>query len=69
MGTEQNTELFANLVPPCDGNPATGTGMTNPALAEGGTVQRHAGIAGVGDLTDAHDWSGAVVKVTIERTG
>jgi hypothetical protein len=67
-GTETNTELFADLVPPCSSF-VTGTGMTNPALAEGGTVQRHAGIAGVGDLTGAHDWSGAVVKVTIERTG
>jgi hypothetical protein len=68
-GTEMNTELFADLVPPCDGDPGTGTGMSNPALAEGGTVGRHPGIAGVGDLTDAHAWSGPVVQVTIERTG
>ncbi len=68
-GTEVNTELFADLVPPCDGDPLTGTGVTNPALAEGGTVHRHAGIMGVGDLTEAHAWSGPVLKVTIERTG
>jgi len=68
-GTEVNTELFADLVPPCDGDMSTGTGMTNPALAEGGTIQRHAGIQGVGDLTEAHAWHGAVLKVTIERTG
>ncbi len=68
-GTEMNTELFNDLVPPCDGNLDTGTGMSDPALAEGGTIQRHAGIAGVGDLIDAHDWSGPVVQITIERTG
>lgn len=68
-GTEMNTELFADLVPPCDGDPETGTDMSNSALAEGGTVGRHPGIANVGDLTDAHAWSGPVVQVTIERTG
>jgi hypothetical protein len=68
-GTEMNTELFADLVPPCDGDSTTGTGTSNPALAEGGTIGRHAGIQGVGDLADAHDWSGPVVQITIERTG
>jgi hypothetical protein len=68
-GTEMNTELFADPVLPCDGDLLTGTGESSPALAEGGTIQRHAGIAGVGDPTDAHAWSGPVVQVTIERTG
>ena len=68
-GTEQNTELFADLVPPCDGDPTTGTGSSNPALAEGGVIHRHAGIIGGNDLTDAHAWSGSAIKVTIERTG
>jgi len=68
-GTEVNTEFFSDLVPPCDGNPDTGTGMSNPALAENGKVQRHRGIQGVGDLTADHAWSGPVVRVTIERTG
>ena len=68
-GTEMNTELFGDLVPPCDGDPMTGTGMSNPALAEGSTIGRHAGIVGIGDLTDARSWSGPVVQVTIERTG
>jgi hypothetical protein len=68
-GTETNTELFADLVPPCDGDLTTGTGMSNPALAEGGTIHSHAGIMGGGDLTEAHAWSGPVLKVTIERTG
>jgi Spondin_N len=68
-GTEVNTENFDDLVPPCDGDPNTGTGMSNPALAENGTVQHHRGILGIGDLTEAHAWSGPVVRVTIERTG
>ncbi len=68
-GTETNTELFTDLVPPCDGDLTTGTGMSNPVLAEGGTIHRHAGIMGGGDLTEAHAWSGPVLKVTIERTG
>jgi len=67
-GTEINSELFADLVPPCDGDPMTGTGLSNPGLAEGGTIGRHAGIQGVGDLTDAQDWSGPVVQIMIERT-
>jgi len=68
-GTEVNTELFEDLVPPCDGDLTTGVGTSNPALAQGGTIQRHAGIEGVGDLTEAHDWHGAVIRVTIERVG
>lgn len=68
-GTETNTEMFDDLVPPCDGDPNTGTGMSNPALAENGTVQRHPGIQGIGDLTSAHDWSGPVLEITIERIG
>lgn len=67
-GTEQNTELFVDLVPPCSGT-GVGTGMSNPDLAEGGTIHRHAGIQGVGDLTEAHAWSGPVLKIMIERTG
>ena len=67
-GTEINTESFDDLVPPCDGDLETGTGMSNPALAENGTVHRHAGIAGIADLTDAHDWTGPVLSITVERT-
>ena len=67
-GTETNTELYADLVPPCDGLGQTGT--SNPALAEGGVVDHHNGIIGGSDLTVAqHDWDGAVIKVTVERTG
>lgn len=68
-GTELNTESFADLVPPCDGNPGTGTGESNPALAENGKIHSHLGIQGGSDLTEAHDWSGPVLKITIRRVG
>ncbi len=67
-GTEVNTESFDDLVPPCDGDLDTGTGMSNPALAENSTVQPHGGIAGIADLTRVHDWTGPVLSITIERT-
>lgn len=72
-GTEMNTELFGDLVPPC--GPLTGvdsggqgTGMSNLALAEGGAIAAHQGIAGGADLDPAiHDWAAPVAKVTIMR--
>jgi len=67
-GTEINTEAYADIVPPCDG--MGGSGMSNPALAEGGVVHMHGGISGAGDLTVAqHGWSGPVASVTITRIG
>ena len=68
-GTEINTEMFDDLVPPCNGDPDTGTGTSNPDLAENGTVQRHRGIQGIGDLTSVHGWSGPALAITIERIG
>jgi hypothetical protein len=67
-GTEINTESFSDLVPPCDGDLGTGSGVSDPVLAENGTVQPHAGVAGIADLTDAHDWNGPVLSILIERT-
>jgi hypothetical protein len=74
-GTEINTESFDDLVPPCPaltGVPSTspGSGMSDPALAEGGVVQYHPGVTGSADL-DAmiHGWSGAVGRITVERIG
>jgi len=54
-GTEINTEDFADFVPPCQGligvsSGEPGTGTTNPALAEGGVIHHHLGIAGGGDI-------------------
>ncbi len=67
-GTEINTEAYADIVPPCDG--MGGSGMSNPALAEGGVVHMHDGIIGAGDLTTSqHGWDGPVAMVTITRIG
>ena len=67
-GTENNTEAYADLVPPCDG--LGETGESNPALAEGGVVKHHRGIKGGADLDPAiHGWEGPVVKVTISAAG
>jgi hypothetical protein len=68
-GTEFNTELTADLVPPCDGDLSTGTGESNPLLAEGGVIRRHGGITGAGDLGAVYDWIDPVIRVTITRTG
>ncbi len=72
-GTEINTEDFADLVPPCQsligvssGEP--GTGSSDPSLAEGGVIHRHAGIAGIADLVPSiHGWTNPVARITIER--
>ncbi|MGH2379708.1 MAG: spondin domain-containing protein [Candidatus Limnocylindria bacterium] len=74
-GTEVNTEDFADIVPPCQplmgvssGEP--GTGMSDPALAEGGVIHHHPGIAGGADLLSAvHGWTDPVTLVTITRVG
>jgi hypothetical protein len=72
-GTEINTEDFADIVPPCQaliGVTSTdpGTGMTNPALAEGGVIHHHPGIAGGVDLVPAiPGWTDPVAEVSVER--
>lgn len=72
-GTEINTEDFVDLVPPCQGligvtSDDPGTGMSNPALAEGGVVAMHTGIQGGVDLVPAvHGWTDPVVMITITR--
>ena len=73
--TELNTEDFANIVPPCQaligvssGEP--GTGVSDPALAEGGVIQPHAGILGGADLVpEVHGWTDPVAEITVTRTG
>ena len=72
-GTELNTEDFADIVPPCQalvgvssGEP--GTGSSNPALAEGGVIHHHPGIAGGADLAPTiHGWTDPVAEITVER--
>jgi hypothetical protein len=72
-GTEVNTEDFADLVPPCAPltgftTDDTGTGASNPALAEYGVVAVHGGVAGVDDLDPGiHGWDDPVAHITIER--
>lgn len=74
-GTEINTEDFADIVPPCQalmgvssGEP--GTGMSDPALAEGGVIHHHPGIDGGADLLpEIHGWSDPVTLVTITSVG
>lgn len=74
-GTEINTEMWVDLVPPCgpltgQDNMGQGTDMSNPALAEDGIIHHHGGILGVGDLdTTVNDWINPVATITIERTG
>lgn len=69
-GSELNTELDADLVPaPFCGDPAVGTGTSNPALAEDGVVRNHRTIRGVGDLDQSYDWRGPVGQVEITRIG
>jgi hypothetical protein len=71
-GTERNTEDFADIVPPCQGlvgvtSGEAGTGTSNPALAEGGVIHHHPGIAGVADLVAIHRWTDPVAEITVER--
>lgn len=79
-GTERNTEDFADLVPPCQplrgvSSDDTGTGMSNPDLAEDWVIARHAGIRGdlpTSDLTvDAHGWDiyAPVMQITVTQVG
>lgn len=74
-GTELNTQRFVDMVPPCHplvvGGPMGGTGMTNPALAEGDVIHHHAGILqGVGDLDPAvYGWTDPVAEVTVTAIG
>ena len=72
--TEQNTEDYADMVPPCQAliegimPPVGGTGMSDSTLAEDGVVIPHAGINGGASLTpQAHGWGDPVAKIVIER--
>ncbi|KKK53121.1 hypothetical protein LCGC14_3097960 [marine sediment metagenome] len=70
-GTENNTEDFADIVPPCQdligvSSDDAGTGETNSALAEGGVIAVHSGIQGGTDLTVSdHGWTDPVARITV----
>lgn len=80
-GSEINTEDFADLVPPCpvlsgvDPAGKSGTGMSNPALAENGVIHHHQGIQGQGEPEDGflnpdvHGWdtNEPVAEVVVTR--
>jgi hypothetical protein len=72
-GTEINTEDFADIVPPCQGligvsSGEAGTGTSDPALAEGGVIHHHPGIAGGADLVPGiHGWTDPVSEVVVTR--
>jgi hypothetical protein len=73
-GTEINTEDYADIVPPCqaligDSSGEPGTGVSDPALAEGGVIHHHPGIEGGSDLKPGiHGWSDPVARIEVERT-
>jgi hypothetical protein len=72
-GSEQNTEVFADLVPPCQAlvgvsGEAEGSGASNPELAEGGVVSPHPGISGEADLDAmAHAVAENPALIVVER--
>lgn len=75
-GTENNTELSGDIVDPCSGlgpHPLNGDPNGNENDAVDSTphmaIRHHDGIAGSGDLTDAHSWDGPVAKVTVTWLG
>lgn len=73
-GTEDNTEASSDIV---DAATAIGpvalagdpNGNENDAVdtTPHSRISRHPGIQGSGDLGDAHDWSGAVARVTLRK--
>ncbi|MDX1521516.1 MAG: spondin domain-containing protein [Anaerolineae bacterium] len=72
-GTEINTEDFADIVPPCQvligiSSEDSGTGTTNPDLAEDDVIRHHPGIVGGGDLVPGvHGWIDPVAEIVITR--
>jgi hypothetical protein len=72
--TEDNTEDFVDIVPPCQGliGPMTaemGTTLSNPALAEGGVISHHEGIFDLDNLDSTiHGWTDPVARIEVERT-
>lgn len=73
--TERNTEVLADIMPPCQGligvpspSGAPGTAQSNPALAESGNILPHRGVVGGNELDPAvHGWSDPAGKILITR--
>ncbi len=68
-GTEVNDESSLNVVDGCAAiGPVGGDADGNGRVAQGGTVQMHAGIQGGAFLVPAeHGWSDPVASVTVRR--
>lgn len=69
-GSEVNDERFVSIVDPCGkaGPVMSPPDGNNDALAEdGGVVRDHSGIAGLGNLTAAHRWTGPVARISVRR--
>ena len=72
VGTEENTELFGDLVPPAKtlilGGEPEGTTESDDGIAEDGVITPHPGIEGVGNLPPSvYDWSEPAATVQVER--
>jgi sugar lactone lactonase YvrE len=73
-GTEQNTELFEDMVPPAQsliqgGEPQGGTDVSDPEIAEDDVIRPHPGIQGDGDLSpEVYGWDEPVGAVHVEKT-
>jgi hypothetical protein len=72
-GTEENTEDFADIVPPAQAflgvsTDDVGSGMSNDDLAEDGVITPHPGVAGDDDLDpDVYGWDDPAALVHVER--
>ncbi len=72
-GTEENTELFRDMVPPAQGLiqgevTVEGTTESDPALATDGVITPHPGIEGDANLdADVYDWTDPAAVVHVER--
>ncbi|MFD1645552.1 spondin domain-containing protein [Haloarchaeobius litoreus] len=72
VGTERNTELFEDLVPPAKtlivGGEPEGTTESDPELTENDVIRPHPGIQGDGDLDPAvYGWREPAAMVQVER--
>jgi hypothetical protein len=70
-GTERNTEVAGDIVPPCFGiGPVTGPIGGGGRVAESRPIRMHDGFSGRADLVPSqHGWKGPVAMVTIQRVG
>jgi hypothetical protein len=72
VGTEQNTELFGDIVSPAKtlilGGEPEGTNESDHDIAEDGVITPHPGIQGVGNLPPSvYDWREPAAMVQVER--